>query len=176
MQGALEQGAFVSPEPAEQEVWTPREARIPATLPSSLKLHPHDPLDPFPSNGLTGFSAHSPTPHPQGSPLELPLATPSWAFPGGRAVWTLPNPKLCLWEGGWAGGAATIVSVHPSVPTGCLPRGASGAACRLPPAACWLADGCLPSPREALLPAVLVSSPGAGTAPSGADPGGTRGV
>lgn len=155
MQGALEQGAFVSPEPAGQEVQTPREARIPAP-PPSLKLHPQDPLDPFPSDGLTGFSARP--------ALSCPLAAPIWACPGGGAG-SLDTPKpeaVPVGRGlGWRSSHHCLCSPK------CARRlpAKRGLCCCLPPAACWLADGCLHSQSAALLPAVLVSSPGAGTAP-----------
>lgn len=80
-------------------------------------------------------------PHPPASSqgallpfLGSPPVLPSGCLPAG--LWgrfrTLMDLGLCLWEGGWDGEAATIVSVQPSVRTGCLPRGASAA--RLPPA------------------------------------------
>lgn len=66
--------------------------------------------------------------------LGSPPLLPSGCLPAG--LWgrfrTLTDLGLCLWEGGWAGEAATIVSVQPSVRAGCPPRGASAA--WLPPA------------------------------------------
>lgn len=76
-----------------------------------------------------------------GSPLGSLWLPPRWAVCCG-SFRTLVRLRLCQWEGGWAAGATTIVSVQPGVRAGRLPRGASSAARLLADArhhqpACW---------------------------------------
>lgn len=81
-----------------------------------------------------------------------PPVLPSGCLPAG--LWgrfrTLTDLRLCLWEGGWAGEAATIVSVQPSVRAGCPPRGASAA---------WLPPAGRRAASPAFLPGPLSSRP-----------------
>lgn len=114
------------------------EACLPSTrpVPQSLKA-------PFPRGARTPalpWPAHRGLCCP---PWKSPLL-PSGCLPAGHVLWgrfrPLTDLGLCLWEGSWAEGAATIVSVQPSVRVGCLPRGAS-----LLPDCCLLADALPPS-------------------------------
>lgn len=116
-------------------------------------------------------SPHSSIPQGHQAPLSPcpPCVSPGaalWLLSGwgGGWFWTPTDLRLCQWEGGWAGGAATIVSVQPSEPTGCLP------------AACWLTHGLSTFLPGLPVPSMLVTSPVAWNSPKLGWPlGATRG-